>query len=191
MPSAASSGRSDWLQHAVCSSICASARLRIVASCCSVVWPSIETSSMPARNFLRIVATRTMKNSSRLVPVMARNLTRSSSGCDASCACASTRSLNASQLSSRLMIERRAAEVVGIEIRPVLLDRRRRRDGFGRAAFAGAAAHGGGRRRHRLISIPYGCERGSGIGGQGSGIADRVTPELLRNDLQDSARASN
>ena len=44
-----------------------------------------------------------MKNSSRFVPVMAKNFTRSSSGCDWSRACASTRSLNSSQLSSRLM----------------------------------------------------------------------------------------
>ena len=76
---------------------------RAAARCVS---PSIETSSMPARNFFRIVATRTMKNSSRLVPVIARNLTRSSSGCDGSCACASTRWLNSSQLSSRLMYSR-------------------------------------------------------------------------------------
>jgi len=35
---------------------------------------------MPARDFLRMVATRTMKNSSRFVPAMARNFTRSSRG---------------------------------------------------------------------------------------------------------------
>src|SRR5258706_15628145 len=44
-----------------------------------------------------------MKNSSRLVPTIDRNFTRSSSGCDASVAWASTRWLNSSQLSSRLM----------------------------------------------------------------------------------------
>ena len=58
---------------------------------------------MPALNFFRMVATRTMKNSSRLVPTMARNFTRSRSGCDGSWACASTRRLNSSQLISRLM----------------------------------------------------------------------------------------
>src|SRR4051812_15486820 len=44
-----------------------------------------------------------MKNSSRFEPTIDRNLTRSSSGCDGSVACARTRSLNSSQLSSRLM----------------------------------------------------------------------------------------
>ena len=58
---------------------------------------------MPARNFLSRVATRTMKNSSRLVAEMARNFTRSSSGCVGSDAWASTRRLNSSQLSSLLI----------------------------------------------------------------------------------------
>ena len=49
------------------------------------------------------VDTRIMKNSSRFDAVMARNFTRSSSGCAASRAWSSTRSLNSSQLSSRLM----------------------------------------------------------------------------------------
>ena len=48
-------------------------------------------------------ATRTMKNSSRFEAAMAANLTRSSRGTDGSAASASTRSLNASQDSSRLM----------------------------------------------------------------------------------------
>ena len=46
-------------------------------------------------------ATRTMKNSSRLVAKIDRNLTRSSSGTVSSSASSSTRSLNLSQLSSR------------------------------------------------------------------------------------------
>ena len=50
------------------------------SSCCSVFRPSGEMSSMPARYFFRIVATRTMKNSSRFDAVMPRNFTRSSSG---------------------------------------------------------------------------------------------------------------
>ena len=62
------------------SSIC-DARWRIATSCCSVCRPSGDTSSMPARNFFSSVATRTMKNSSRLLPAMPRNFTRSSSGC--------------------------------------------------------------------------------------------------------------
>ena len=48
-------------------------------------------------------ATRTMKNSSRFEATMAANLTRSSSGTPASAASSSTRSLNASHDSSRLM----------------------------------------------------------------------------------------
>jgi hypothetical protein len=42
-------------------------------------------------------------NSSRLLAVMARNFTRSSRGFDGSAASSSTRRLNCSQLSSRLM----------------------------------------------------------------------------------------
>src|SRR5215470_6102713 len=45
---------------------------------------------------------RFMKNSSMFEAVMARNLTRSSSGVRSSSASCSTRSLNASQVSSRL-----------------------------------------------------------------------------------------
>ncbi len=56
---------------------------------------------MPARYFLSSVASRTMKNSSRLVAEMPRNLTRSSSGWAVSQAWASTRWLNSSQDSSR------------------------------------------------------------------------------------------
>ena len=58
---------------------------------------------MPARSFFSSVATRTMKNSSRLVAAMARNFTRSSSGWVASEAWARTRRLNSSQLSSLLI----------------------------------------------------------------------------------------
>jgi hypothetical protein len=46
-------------------------------------------------------ATRTMKNSSRLLAKIARKFARSSSGSDASSASSSTRWLKASQLSSR------------------------------------------------------------------------------------------
>ncbi|MFN7979499.1 MAG: hypothetical protein U0P30_15295 [Vicinamibacterales bacterium] len=76
---------------------------RMVSSSSSVPRPSIEVSSRPARCFFSSVATRTMKNSSRLVAEIERNFTRSSRGCEMSDACASTRRLNSSQLSSRLM----------------------------------------------------------------------------------------
>ena len=48
-------------------------------------------------------ATRISKNSSRLLEEMQRNFSRSSSGTDSSCACASTRWLNSSIESSRLI----------------------------------------------------------------------------------------
>ena len=100
-PSAASSGRSDSFQQRDRLPIIVSARPRMAISCCSVFRPSGERSSMPARYFFSSVASRTMKNSSRLVPLMPRNLTRSSSGCALSHAWASTRWLNSSHESSR------------------------------------------------------------------------------------------
>jgi hypothetical protein len=58
---------------------------------------------MPAATWSFRAATRTWKNSSRLDEKMAQNLSRSSSGISGSAASARTRSLKASQLSSRLM----------------------------------------------------------------------------------------
>ena len=57
--------------------------------------------------------TRTMKNSSRFELKMARNLSRSSSGTVGSCASSSTRRLNSSQLSSRLMYRDGSSRLVG------------------------------------------------------------------------------
>ena len=102
MCSAASSSRSSF-QHDAWSSICFRARERIAYSCCSVLYPSGATSSIPSCSFFNVVATRIMKNSSRFVPTIERNFRRSSSGCAGSVAWARTRSLNSSQLSSRLM----------------------------------------------------------------------------------------
>ncbi len=76
---------------------------RITFSSADVVIPSGEVSSNPARDFRSSDATRIMKNSSRLVATMARNLTRSSGGWSVPVACSSTRSLKRSQLSSRLI----------------------------------------------------------------------------------------
>ena len=56
-----------------------------------------------AERLLAQPATRTMKNSSRFEAKIARNLTRSKSGLESSCASSSTRALNSSQLNSRLM----------------------------------------------------------------------------------------
>ncbi len=80
MPSASSSGRSDFDQQRDSSRICVCARWRMAESCCSVLSPSGDMSSMPARYFFSSVATRIMKNSSRFDPVIPRNFTRSISG---------------------------------------------------------------------------------------------------------------
>jgi hypothetical protein len=85
----------------------------MAASCCSVFNPSGPTSSAPALIFFSVVDTRIMKNSSRFDAVIARNFTRSSSGWLQSRAWSSTRSLNSSQLSSRLMYSPRLRRSVG------------------------------------------------------------------------------
>ena len=130
---------------------------------------------MPARNFFRMVATRTMKNSSRLVPVMARNLTRSSSGCDAILRLREHALVERQPAQLSIDIERRAAEVVRVEIRPVLqrLGRRRRRRLRLARRLRGRrlTAVGGG---HRQISIPYGCN-GIRIDGSGPDLDHRIT----------------
>ena len=43
-------------------------------SCCSVLYPSGATSSIPSRSFFSVVATRIMKNSSRFVPTIDEEL---------------------------------------------------------------------------------------------------------------------
>ena len=58
---------------------------------------------MPACSFCCSPPTRTMKNSSRFELKMEMNFRRSSSGTVGSAASSSTRRLNSSQLSSRLM----------------------------------------------------------------------------------------
>ena len=73
------------------------------ASCSSGVMPSAVRSTMPAATCCFSPATRTRKNSSRLLLKMPRNLSRSSSGVRGSSASCSTRRLNSSQESSRLM----------------------------------------------------------------------------------------
>src|SRR4029079_3054938 len=73
------------------------------ASCSPGARPSGLLTGMPARNWPFRPATRTMKNSSRLLAEMDRNLTRSSSGWASLLASSKTRRLNWSQDSSRLM----------------------------------------------------------------------------------------
>ncbi len=63
-------------------------------------------------------ATRTMKNSSRLVAKIARNFRRSISGSDSSSASWSTRSLKSSQDSSRLMYSDGSVEIADRDLAP-------------------------------------------------------------------------
>ena len=76
----ASSGRRTSDQQRSMSSVIRLARPRMASSCCSVLIPSGDNTSLSVRNLRSSVATRTMKNSSRLVATIERNLTRSSSG---------------------------------------------------------------------------------------------------------------
>ena len=80
MRCAASSGRRTSDQQRSTSSIIRLVRTRMASSCCSVLIPSGDTASLSVRNLRSSVATRTMKNSSRLVATIDRNFTRSSSG---------------------------------------------------------------------------------------------------------------
>ena len=72
-------------------------------SCSAGVRPSGLLKVMPSRTWPRRPATRTMKNSSRLLAEIDRNRTRSSSGWESLAASSSTRRLKCSQDSSRLM----------------------------------------------------------------------------------------
>ena len=67
------------------------------------VKPSIPRPAAPLSICCFSPATRTSKNSSRLEPVMQKNLSRSSRGLAGSRASLRTRWLNSSQLNSRLM----------------------------------------------------------------------------------------
>ena len=72
-------------------------------SCSAGVMPSGLRSAMPSRTCALIPATRTMKNSSRLLAEIDRNRTRSSTGWPGLTDSSSTRRLKCSQDSSRLM----------------------------------------------------------------------------------------
>ena len=78
------------------------ANASIAVSCWAVVMPSADLSSTPSSWWALRPATRTMKNSSRLLAEMDRKRNRSSSGCPSLQASSRTRRLKASQLSSRL-----------------------------------------------------------------------------------------
>ncbi len=75
----------------------------ISGNCSSGDRPSSEGVSTPLRTWPQMPATRTMKNSSRLLAEIETKRTRSSSGWLALAASSSTRRLNSSQDNSRLM----------------------------------------------------------------------------------------
>ena len=83
--------------------IIACARALMAASCSAAVRPSGGVSATLPESCCFRPATRTMKNSSRLEATMATNFSRSTSGTLGSRASSSTRSLNPSHESSRLM----------------------------------------------------------------------------------------
>ncbi len=90
-------------QRRVCSRASRLTLALINGNCSAGVSPSSERVSTPLRNCPRRPATRTMKNSSRLLAEIETKRTRSSSGCAALEASSRTRRLNSSQDNSRLM----------------------------------------------------------------------------------------
>ena len=98
-------GTIDSFQQPYCWATSCSVRWAIRCNCVIGARPSAGGScgSTSPKACSRRPATRTMKNSSRFELKIARNFTRSSSGLFASSASSSTRALNSSQLSSRLM----------------------------------------------------------------------------------------
>src|SRR5664279_883229 len=75
----------------------------MLASCSDSDWPSSEIMAMPSRCCPLRPATRTMKNSSRLLAEIDRKRSRSSTGWRGLLASSSTRLLKCSHDSSRLM----------------------------------------------------------------------------------------
>ena len=101
MPAFSSAGSSSPLSTAEAERTRRRTALPIRSSCSRAVSPSGPGPSSPCSSSVCSPATRIMKNSSRLLWKMAKNFTRSSSGQRGSAASSSTRSLKASQDSSR------------------------------------------------------------------------------------------
>ena len=102
-PFSASSGSSSSRQMRLCSAISSRTRSVIRSSTSPRgSWSGVD-GRRPASRASCTAATRTMKNSSRLLEKIARNLQRSSSGTSGLRARASTRALKSSQDTSRLM----------------------------------------------------------------------------------------
>src|ERR1700744_1466200 len=101
MPWAFSAGETCSLKQAACRAVSRPARSSVRFSTWPGSWTLNPSTGRPAAIRRIRPATRTMKNSSRLLAKMARKRTRSSSGTASSSASSRTRWLNRSQLSSR------------------------------------------------------------------------------------------
>ncbi len=101
MPSSASAGEMSCWKQAACRAMSSRERVQMRSSTSRGCRPEAERVATPVAIRRLRPATRTMKNSSRLLAKIARKLARSSSGVVGSSASSSTRSLKASQLRSR------------------------------------------------------------------------------------------
>ncbi len=101
MPSDARSGSTSCWNAAACRAMSSRDLFQIWSSTSRGCSPAAERVATPVAIRRLRPATRTMKNSSRLLAKIARNLVRSSNGMSGSSASSRTRSLNASQLRSR------------------------------------------------------------------------------------------
>lgn len=101
MPSSASCGATSFWKQAACRAMSSRDRVSIRSSTSRGWRPEAARVATPVAIRRLRPATRTMKNSSRLLANIARKFARSRSGVVGSSASSSTRSLNASQLRSR------------------------------------------------------------------------------------------
>ncbi len=101
MFSLASSGSTSEWKHRAARAVSSLERDQICSSSSRGCRPLTEVTATPAAMRRFSPATRTMKNSSRLLAKIARKRARSSSGSVRSSASSSTRRLNSSQLASR------------------------------------------------------------------------------------------
>ena len=104
MPLRPSAGKYSVFSSSYCRATCSCTAGKIASSCCRGVRPEGSFFLSPASAARTRDPTRTMKNSSKLVEQMDRNLPRSSKGLSALAASSSTRRLKLIQLSSRLKI---------------------------------------------------------------------------------------
>ena len=102
-PEFASSGNMTLFRSSYCCWTTFSIRCRRTSKTCWAGNCSGPCATAPSSRRCLSAATRISKNSSRFVQVIQRKRRRSSSGVSGSCASASTRLLNSSMLSSRLM----------------------------------------------------------------------------------------